>query len=130
MVYVRPATTQDAEAIHQIYSTITNVSQSSVEHWRQRTLSAILLVADSGSGIEGFGGIVPKALEQLKWLYVHPESQHKGIGTLLLSELERTGHKIGIRLLQTHAAPGVNFYLKHGWRSDPDNSAEHDHEGV
>ena len=65
MVDVRPATTQDAEAIHQIYSTITNTSQSSVEQWRERLASAILLVAESGSGIDHEGVYMLKELTDL-----------------------------------------------------------------
>lgn len=67
-----------------------------IEHWLRKPLAAyfkaiqskVVLVAESGAGVVGFGQIDLSA-GLIQALYVHPDHARKGVGTLLLTSLER-----------------------------------------
>lgn len=56
----------------------------------------------------------------IRWVYVHPKYQRKGIGSALLKYVEEEAHKMKLKRLQlfTHekAFWAINFYKKHGYR--------------
>lgn len=57
---------------------------------------------------------------RVKWVYVYPDYQRRGIGTELLLYLERAAKELGIKRLilrtEENAVWAVNFYTKMGFR--------------
>jgi putative acetyltransferase len=74
----------------------------------------IVLVAEVGSAIAGFGMVVPDD-EELRAVYVDPEFGRQGVGTAILKRLEEAGAKGGV--LRLNLASSINaeaFYARHG----------------
>ena len=90
-----------------------------------------MVVAEVDTQIAGFGGIDSDAVEQLKWLYVMPEHQGAGLGSEILTQLEKIGWSRGLTAIRLHAAPGAFlFYRKHGYSEVERDDVPHDHEGI
>ena len=74
-----------------------------------------LLVYEEKEKVVGVAGL---AHGELKGLYVHPKNQRKGIGSILLKEIESRARKHGWVSLRFDANPrSVPFYEKHGYHS-------------
>ena len=53
----------------------------------------------------------------VRGLFLKPKHIGKGIGALLLSQLEKAAKKRKTRVIRANSAPGaMNFYKKHGFR--------------
>ena len=133
MIIIRPANTDDREAICRIYLAVIGEAGDANEAYRDELIrSGGLLVAQSGDEVVGFGGIELHAHEHLKWLYFLPEHQSAGLGSRMLKELEAIGWRSGLQSLRVHSLPGaVEFYRKHGYRAVEESAKfEHDHEGT
>jgi len=56
---------------------------------------------------------------EMKRMRVHPDYQWKGIGTVMLKELEKRAHVLGYKFIQldttTKQKAAQQFYLKHGY---------------
>jgi GNAT superfamily N-acetyltransferase len=77
----------------------------------------LVLVARQSGRVIGFGVIVPKN-EELRAVYVHPESQRLGVGTALLKSLEDLARQHSVKTLNLSSAINVeSFYLQHGYES-------------
>ena len=78
-------------------------------------------VYKSADGIIGVAALQIESEEtgKLHWVYVLPEHQRKGIGTALVTYLERKAGEIGLRRLRLLTIGGtkgaVNFYKKLGY---------------
>jgi GNAT superfamily N-acetyltransferase len=70
-------------------------------------------VAEADGAVAGFGALTPAMLEHL---YVHPDRQRRGIGTLLLEQAKRRRPE-GLRLWLFQQNEGARrFYERHGFR--------------
>ena len=134
-VHVRPAVDTDAEpivhthfaAVHQTASdfyppeVLESWSRQPDETRYQQIRQAIakadelFLVAEDGSGVVGFGSIVPE-LHELRALYVHPRIARRGVGANLLVHLERLAVSRQCAYLQMEASVNAEaFYGRHGY---------------
>jgi GNAT superfamily N-acetyltransferase len=100
------------------------------EHFREPVLSLEKLLEDferktfyvykSGGRVVGVAALQIESEEtgKIHWVYVLPEHQRRGIGTALVTCLEREGRGIGLRKLRLttveKARWAVNFYEKLG----------------
>jgi putative acetyltransferase len=88
--------------------------------WMRKVITQaeeLVVVADEGSGILGFGVADPRLCE-LRALYVHPMLAGRGIGRALLQELESVCMERGIRRLSVNASLNAErFYRGNGYRS-------------
>ena len=57
----------------------------------------LVLVAEDGQRVIGFGSVV-LSLEELRSLYVHPDTWRRGVGAVLLAELERLATGRGLTI--------------------------------
>jgi putative acetyltransferase len=93
------------------------------------------LVAESDERVVGFGWMKPEADDyltvdvdgELTGMYVHPNAARNGVGTRLLSALERvarddSGASLGL-WASLNAAP---FYRKHGYETMTEQTLEYD----
>ncbi|UIP00864.1 GNAT family N-acetyltransferase [Halobaculum sp. CBA1158] len=84
--------------------------------------------ADSPGRVVGFGTLVPDSRDYLdddagvdpagavEAVYVHPDHAGAGVGSLLLSDLEREARDRGLASLGMHASlNAVGFYERHGY---------------
>ena len=77
----------------------------------------LVMVADAGGVVVGFGSIVP-ALEELRAIYVHPNFGRRGIGGRILGALQQLARHHQMRILRMDASINAeDFYLKHGFDS-------------
>jgi len=75
----------------------------------------IVLVAEIGGSIAGFGEMVPAKCELLA-IYVNPDFQRRGVGRMILGELERIARQRSFPHLQMDASlTAVAFYLANGY---------------
>ena len=78
----------------------------------------LVLVAEDGQRVIGFGSIV-LSLGELRSLYVHPDAWRRGVGAVLLAELERLAAGRGLTRLQLKASLNAEpFYQASGYASD------------
>jgi GNAT superfamily N-acetyltransferase len=128
MFDIRIATIADEEFVQQIYQSFTGADGQ----WDQLIEDGGVVVAESAGQIIGFGGIDVKAAEQLKWLYLLPQSQRFGVGSQILQRLEQIGWDAGLSAIRLHAAPGADeFYRKHGYAEvESNDQIGHDHDGL
>jgi GNAT superfamily N-acetyltransferase len=132
-VVIRIATFKDKDSIEQVYRTSTGDEFSLDDaDWVSWIDNRGLLVAEFNDRVVGFGGIDVRAKEQLKWLYLTPEFQGRGIGSKLLGELEEIGWSCGLKSIRLHSTPNSQlFYRKSGY-SPVATEAQfgHDHDGI
>jgi len=128
---IRTATLVDIPAIQRVYSSAAAVTANE-QNWEKLIQAGGVLIAEVNDEIIGFGGIDLASPEQIKWLYVDPQSQGAGVGTAILQELERLGWNAGYESLRLHAnPPAIEFYRKHGYSElRPDEQIGHDHDGL
>jgi GNAT superfamily N-acetyltransferase len=76
------------------------------------------LVAVTANGVAAVGALDG---QEIKRLYVHPRAQRRGLGKILLRELEAEARRTGSRHLEISASPSsISFYAAAGFRaSDP-----------
>jgi GNAT superfamily N-acetyltransferase len=75
----------------------------------------LILVAEDSSGVVAFGSIVPR-LRELRAVYVHPDVGGRGVGTQILSALERLALDRGVSQLQMDASVNAEaFYRRAGY---------------
>ena len=133
MLKIRRAVPEDRTAVREIYASAAGREAAFDETRLDRLIRAGgLFVAEEAAGMVGFGSIEVEAAEHVRWLYVVPGRQGGGVGSALLSELERVGWEAGLRSIRLHAASGaVGFYRRNGYReATPGEEVGHDHEGV
>jgi putative acetyltransferase len=74
-----------------------------------------VVIADHGGTVVGFG-IVALSSNEITAVYVHPRAGRRGVGGLVLAELERLAIANG--LVSLHLSASVNaerFYRRHGF---------------
>jgi GNAT superfamily N-acetyltransferase len=131
-VGIRVATSKDRNRIEHVYraSGASSFLLDEAE-WNRWINSKGLLVAEINDRIVGFGGIDVNAKEQLKWLFLLPEFQGRGIGSKLLEELEEVGWRCGLRSIRLHSTPPSEmFYRKAGYAPVAVDEVHHDHDGI
>jgi putative acetyltransferase len=75
----------------------------------------LVVVAESGKMIAGFGSIVPADAE-LRAIYVHPAFGRRGVGARLLEAVEHLAMRYQLRELVMDASLNAeHFYAKHGF---------------
>src|ERR1051325_2189884 len=118
MFKLRRAVPEDKDAVREIYASAAGREAVFDEDYLNRLISAGgLLVAEEAAGVVGFGSIEVSAAEHVRWLYVLPGRQGGGVGSELLTRLERVGWEAGLRSIRLHAAPGAaGFYRRNGYR--------------
>jgi GNAT superfamily N-acetyltransferase len=131
-VHLRRATAEDSESLQRVYAYVVGPPAGQERTWTRLIQQQWIVVAEVDAQVVGFGGIDLEAVEQLKWLYLLPEYQGRGLGSRILSQLEEIGWTHGLGAIRLHAAPdAVEFYQKHGYqRIEARNHIVHDHDGV
>lgn len=75
----------------------------------------LVLVAEDGQRVIGFGSVVV-SLEELRSLYVHPDTWRRGVGAVLLAELERLATGRGLTRLRLKSSLSAEaFYRRSGY---------------
>jgi GNAT superfamily N-acetyltransferase len=132
-VAIRIATSEDRNPIEQVYraSAGTRFLLDEAE-WIRWIQNGGLLVAELDGRVVGFGGLDVHAKEQLKWLFLLPEFQGRGIGSKLPAKLEEVGWRCGLKSIRLHStAHSEKFYRKTGYMPvAPDSQFGHDHDGI
>lgn len=124
----------DAEEILSVINTSNREAFKNIipkEHFREPILSLEDLLEDlermtfyvykSEGRIVGVAAlhIEGEKTGRIRWVYILPEHQRRGIGTALISHLERKGREMGLRRLRLKtigkAYRAVNFYKKLGY---------------
>lgn len=122
---VREAVPEDANAIRAFMKSIPGFWDTT---WRPDVVArvvassdAIALVHEDAGKIEGFACIHDLGFRgYLSELVVSPGSQHKGIGSQLLSEAERRLAERGCSLVIGDVwRDAEGFYRSHGWTPPP-----------
>jgi len=76
---------------------------------------AVVARDDATGRVVGFGSIVPAA-EELRAVYVAPDHQRSGIGSMIVAELEARARKHGLSNLSMDASiNSERFYRHHGF---------------
>ena len=74
-----------------------------------------MFVAEIDGQIAGFASIVPKESE-LRAVYVDPKFGRKGVGRMLLDQVEREARDRGLQKLMMHASLSAEaFYKRYGY---------------
>lgn len=133
MILTRPARIEDRESIANVCATVTGTSLSLTDdEWGRWLELGGIVIAEEEDQVVGFGSIDVTAVEQIKWLYLLPRFQHRGLGSRILDELENLGWLGGLQSIRLHSTPNaVGFYTKRGYT--PVSTHEqigHDHDGV
>jgi len=88
---------------------------SAIADWEGSIEGNIVYVAVEGDVIIGFGDITPDCY--LYRLYVAPGNSRKGIGSKLLSALEREARASGmVEIILDSSLSAVGFYKRHGYK--------------
>lgn len=132
---IRPAEFADAEAIVRVHFEAVRRTAAGfyptevVESWSRqpderrfanvRTAiaegSKRLIVADQGGAVVAFGAITVSSGE-IGAVYVHPSAGRRGVGGLVLAELERLALAHGLAALHLNASVNAEaFYSRHGY---------------
>ncbi|MEW6436313.1 MAG: GNAT family N-acetyltransferase [Pseudomonadota bacterium] len=112
-------TAADAYSPDILKSWAASLDRANVERMKRviASQSELLLVADSGGTIAGFGSIVPKN-EELRAVYVHPSFGGRGLGSRILIALFDLARQHHLRQLVMDASTNAEaFYLRHGFSS-------------
>jgi putative acetyltransferase len=93
-------------------------TESTLEQFR-RALGGddeLILVAENGDAVVGFGAIVP-ATGELRAVYVHPDAGRRGVGAQILRQLEQLAVERGVLALHMDASLNAEaFYARHGYQ--------------
>ncbi len=123
--------------VHEILSVI-NISNREAyrdiiprEHFREPVVSLGKLLEDfermsfyvcrSEGRVVGVAAldVENEEMGRIRWVYVLPEHQRKGIGTALVTYLERKAREMGLKKMRLHTVGGaewaVSFYRKLGY---------------
>lgn len=77
--------------------------------------SELILVADLGGTVVGFGAMDVSSGE-VRAVYVHPSMGRRGVGGLILTELEHRARAHGVTSVRLDASVNAEgFYLRHGY---------------
>ena len=128
------ACSDDAEEILSVINTSNRESYKKImpkEHFREPVLSLEKLLEDfesmifyvhrSQGTIAGVAALETESEEtgRIHWVYILPEYQRQGIGTALVTHLERKAIEMGLRRLRLltveKARWAVNFYKRLGY---------------
>lgn len=130
---IRPANAADAEAILHVHTESLMVlcaadytpeqlagwSKLPVDgQWLPRKFAAgdVVLVVEAADGLAGFG---ERAGGEIRAVYVHPLHARRGIGSMLLRELERSAVAAGIEQLRLDSSvTAEGFYRRRGYVAD------------
>lgn len=130
MVIVRPARSEETEAIHDLLVASIRAfgpdayDEREVEAWAytdevptypvDHSDHAVLVAEDDGT-LAGYGDVAPPE-EELFAVYVHPEYAGEGVGTTLLERLESVAHERDCERLElTASRNAVGFYEQAGY---------------
>jgi len=132
---IEQAGLKDARAILEVINCSNREAYRDVipaEHFREPVLSMEELLEDlrrmpfyvyrSEGQVVGITALHRESAESgvIRWMYVLPGYQRRGIGTALLTFLEGRARELGLRRLQLLAIEGAHwatrFYKKHGYR--------------
>lgn len=130
---IRAATADDCEAIYDVHvraiNSLPRGSQGSegVQEWlktrkpdvyAEEMQKELFVVVEEDGRIVGWAALsLPKA--EISNVFVDPVHHRRGIGTLLLSELEAVAQASGLTTVQLQATgTAIDFYLATGYRSD------------
>jgi len=136
-MWVRTASKRDIPAIsqllgqvwHDTYDTIYGIEKVNAITAQWHSISALernlkqpaseFLVADDGNTIAGtaFASQIEPATAKLHQLYVLPQFRGKGVGKLLLEEIEDSFFEAQNLVLEVEAlnGPAIRFYQQHGF---------------
>jgi GNAT superfamily N-acetyltransferase len=132
---IEEASPGDAEDILAVINTSNREAFKCViprEHFREPILSLEELrnlfqkmtfyIHRSGGRVQGVAALSLNGLEsgQIRWVYILPEHQRKGIGRALVKHVEDAARQEGLRSLSLHSAGAaiwaIEFYRKLGYR--------------
>src|SRR5258706_863137 len=135
MIAVRRAVEADLGAICEVHPrAIREVCSShhapaEIEAWAGRLFPGVhgesirsreFFVAVEGSSTLGFGQL-NLATAEVQGVYVHPAAVRRGVGSLLVAELERRARSAGLQRLHLDASlNSVSFYRYAGFQIDGD----------
>jgi putative acetyltransferase len=135
-VRLRAGVESDAEAVSQVhFEAVRRTAGASyppevVERWApdpnestlgqfRRALGGdeeLIVVAEDGDAVVGFGAIVPGTGE-LRAVYVLPDAGRRGIGAQILRQLEHLASERGVFALHMDASLNAEaFYARHGYQ--------------
>jgi [ribosomal protein S18]-alanine N-acetyltransferase len=113
-VTVRPATSDDVEAVHGLERLLFGLDAWSRESVRDEVLADHLVVCGEGETVMGYVATSPagEVLDLLR-IGVHPQGRRAGVGTLLLAQVPTT---IPVLLEVSAANQGaIAFYVARGF---------------
>jgi len=112
-------------AIREVCSS--HYTPAEIEAWAGRLFPGVhgeairsneFFVAVEGSSILGFGQLNLET-EEVRGVYVHPAAVRRGVGSLLVAELERRARSAGLLKLHLDASlNSVSFYRHAGFQID------------
>lgn len=101
---------------------LANKTVANFEAWITSS-SAVTLVADSASGLAGFG-LLNLRKQRLDLLYVSPDARFRGVGKALLGAFEQEAIDAGLRELKLGSSATARvFYLSCGYAATGEPSA-------
>jgi N-acetylglutamate synthase-like GNAT family acetyltransferase len=132
-VHIRAATKDDSQAIYEVHvraiKGLPRGSQGSqgTREWlekrkpsvyEQEMQSEIFVVTEEDGHIVGWAALnIPKA--EISNVFVDPVHHRRGIGTMMLAELEAVAQASGLTAVELRATgTAIDFYLATGYRSD------------
>jgi putative acetyltransferase len=132
-VQIRQAKTADCEAIYRVHVDAINGlprgSQGSegISEWLKTRKPSVyademqyetFVVVEEHGDVVGWGALnLPKA--EISNVFVDPVHHRRGIGTMILAELEAVAQASGLTGVQLQATgTAIDFYLANGYRSD------------
>ncbi len=91
------------------------VTEAVIERFLQNPGEEIRLVAEVDGQIVGIGALVV-ANSELRACYIHPAAARQGVGSALVSEIERIAKDDGLTHLQLASSINAEpFYASHGY---------------
>lgn len=90
------------------------VKHFSAQNLKKDAKTDALYLAFSDGELIGCGKVSKEIW--VRMLFVKPRHMGKGVGALLLSQLEKAAKKLKAKTIHVNSAPGaLNFYKKHGF---------------
>lgn len=99
-------------------------SEWRLEDFDRTTLGERILVAEENGHRTGFAAVLPND-NFLHSLFVDPDWQGKGVGSLLLQAVQNDFTSTGALKCMKANALAVAFYQRHGWEVVSDGESEH-----